>query len=159
MRLVDLEIAGHHWRGMRCGCGESAEHLPGDLRQVGGLSPEGRRLHVSLEGHLGPSNGVWEPAPAVTAVVSAALADGMDPYARQAHLSLLRGVLSAAGEGDNGGTVPPGPVLSKRCFALAAEAKWLLYQEMMTYREPGHAGAAFEVLALVETDLARLDRL
>ncbi|MEU8544069.1 hypothetical protein AB0C52_29425 [Streptomyces sp. NPDC048717] len=50
-------------------------------------------------------------------------------------------------------------MLSKRCFALAAEAKWLLYQEMMTYREPGHAGAAFEVLALVETDLARLDRL
>ncbi|MEE1816959.1 hypothetical protein PUR59_18305 [Streptomyces sp. SP18ES09] len=157
MRLIEMEIARQGWKNMLCGCGHSAEHLAGDLLRLAGRGPEQRSIHVSLEGHVWSSAVLWEPAPAVTSVALAALADETAPLARSRFLDLLQFVL--AGEGTGWGPARKGLDLPELCRALGAQGLWLLYEEVMANRSPGAAGTAFEILTVIEPDRARLQRV
>ncbi|MEU1232297.1 hypothetical protein [Streptomyces sp. NPDC005828] len=148
MRLIEMEIARQDWKGMLCGCGNTAEHLAEYLLQLAGHGPEQRPIHVSFEGHVWSPAALWEPAPAVTSVALAALADDVAPTSRGWFLELLHCMV--AGEGTE---------LPEHCRALATQGIWLLYEEVMSNRSPGAAGDAFEILTVVEPDRARLQRV
>lgn len=155
--LIEMEIARHDWKGMLCGCGDSAEHLVGDLLRLAGRGASREPDHVSFEEHVWCPVILWEPAPAVTAVALAALADEVTPEARGWFLDLLQAMV--AGEGTDWESARRGIDLPERCRSLAAQGIWLLYQEVMSDRCPGGAGAAFEILTVVEPDRVRLQRV
>ncbi|MFD8783601.1 hypothetical protein [Kitasatospora sp. NPDC059599] len=156
MRLVEMEIARQDWKGMLCGCGDSAEHLARDLLQLAGRGPLQRPCHVSLEEHVWSPTVLWEPAPAVTSVALAALADDVAPTARAWFLDLLQCMV--AGEGTAWESARRGLDLPELCRDLAVQGLWLLYGEVMSGRSP-RAGTAFEILTVVEPDRARLHRV
>ncbi|MFJ4793046.1 hypothetical protein [Kitasatospora purpeofusca] len=153
MRLIEMEIARQDWKSMLCGCGGSAEHLSRDLLQLAGRGPLQRPSYVSLEAHVWSPAVLWEPAPAVTSVALAALADDAAPTARKWFLDLLQ--LMVAGEGTDWESARQGLDLPELCRDLAVHGLWLLYAEVLSNRGPG-AGTAFEILTVVEPDRARL---
>lgn len=157
MGLVEREIAGQDWKSMLCGCGASAEHLAQDLLQLAGRGSLPRPSHVSLEYHVWSSPVLWEPAPAVTAVALAALADEISPKARNEFLELLHCMV--AGEGTATEAFRPGLHLPEVCREIATQGIWLLYEEVMSRRALAGAGTAFEILVVVEPDRARLQRV
>ncbi|MEV7863690.1 hypothetical protein AB0O86_34085 [Streptomyces hirsutus] len=157
MRLIEMEITRQDWKSMLCGCGGSAEHLARDLLQLAGKGPLQRPSHVSLEEHVWSPVILWEPAPAVTSVALAALADDVAPTAREWFLDLLQCVV--AGEGTDWESAGRGLDLPELCRGLAVQGLWLLYEEVMSNRSPGAAGTAFEILGVVEPDRARLQRV
>ncbi|MBK3644765.1 hypothetical protein [Streptomyces sp. MBT33] len=156
MRLVEMEIARQDWAATLCGCGGSAEHLAGDLLQLAGGGSLHEPCHVSLEDHVWSAVVLWEPAPAVTSVALAALADDVAPTAREWFLDLLQHLV--VGEGTDGESARRGLDLPELCRDLAVHGIWLLYEEVMSNQSFG-AGIAFEILTVVEPDRARLQRL
>ena len=157
MGLIEREIAGQDWKGMLCGCGSSAEHVALDLLRLAGRGPWQEPSHVSLEAHVWSPVVLWEPAPAVTSVALAALADEVAPTVRDWFLDLLQCMV--AGEGTDGESARRGLDLPELCRDLAALGLWLLYEEVMSNRSLGAAGTAFEILTVVEPDRARLQRV
>ncbi|MFJ2898171.1 hypothetical protein ACIO87_25175 [Streptomyces sp. NPDC087218] len=159
MRLVEMEIARHDWGGMRCGCGGPAEHLARDLRRLAGGGAGQEPGDVDLEEHVWSSVVLWEPASAVASVALAALADDdVVPPARERFLDLLHHLV--AGEGTDGESARRGLDLPELCRGVALQGIWLLYGEVMSNnRPPGTAGAAFEILTVVEPDRTRLQRV
>lgn len=149
-----MEIAGHDWAGMLCGCGDSAEHLAQDLLRLAGRGPWQEPQHVSFEEHVWSPVVLWEPAPAVTSVALAALADDLAPKAREWFLDLLQCMV--AGDGTDLESARRGLDLPELCQDLAVQGVWLLYREVMSSRSPG---PAFEILTVVEPDRARLQHV
>ncbi|MEV0533958.1 hypothetical protein [Kitasatospora sp. NPDC050463] len=156
MQLVEMEIARQDWKSMLCGCGGSAEHLARDLLQLAGRAPEREPSHVSLEEHVWSPTVLWEPAPAVTSVALAALADDVAPTARKWFLDLLQCMV--AGEGTDWESARRGLDLPELCRDIVVQGLWLLYEEVMSNRSLW-AGIAFEVLTVVEPNKARLQRV
>ncbi len=148
-----MEIARHDWKSMLCGCGDSAEHLARDLLQLAGRGPLQRPSHVSFDEHVWSPVILWEPAPAVTSVALAALADDVAPTAREWFLDLLQRMV--AGEGTDWESARRGLDLPELCRGLAVQGLWLLYGEVMSNRSL-QVGIAFEILSVVEPDRARL---
>ncbi|MFE3598447.1 hypothetical protein [Streptomyces sp. NPDC059142] len=157
MGLVETEIAGHDWKGMLCGCGDSAEHVALDLLRLAGRGPLREPGAVSLEEHVWSPATLWEPAPAVTSVALAALADDVTPRSRDRFLELLHRMV--AGEGTDHGSARRGLDLPEVCRTLAVQGLWLLYGEVMSNRSLGAVGTAFEILSVVEPDRGRLHRV
>ncbi|MEU1784167.1 hypothetical protein ABZ545_32530 [Streptomyces abikoensis] len=154
MRLVEMEVARRDWKSMLCGCGSSAEHLARDLLNLAGSGYRQEATRVSLEQHVWSPAVLWEPAPAVTSVALAALADGLALTAREWFLELLQCLV--AGEGTDRESARRGLDLPEVCRGLARQGLWLLYEEVMSNRSLGAAGTAFEILTVVEPDRARL---
>ncbi|MFD5746107.1 hypothetical protein [Streptomyces sp. NPDC127033] len=157
MRPTELEIARQPWQDMVCGCGDSAEHLAQDLLRLAGRGPGQEPGQASLEGHIWSPVILWEPAPAVASVALAALADGIAPAARGRFLDLLQRLV--AGEGTDFASAGRGLDLPESCRELAVQGLWLLYAEVLSNPATGAAGAAFEILTVVEPDRARLRRV
>ncbi|MFI1972084.1 hypothetical protein [Streptomyces cinnamoneus] len=156
MQLVEMEIARQDWKGMLCGCGGSAEHLARDLLRLAGGGALREPSHVSLEEHVWSPAVLWEPAPAVTSVALAALADDVALAGREWFLDLLQCMV--AGGGTDGESARRGLDLPELCRDIAVQGLWLLYGEVMSNRSGG-AGIAFEILTVVEPDRARLQRV
>lgn len=157
MRPVEREIARQDWKSMRCGCGGSAEHLARDMLALAGRGHRQEPGHAGFEGHVWSPVVLWEPAPAVTSVALAALADDVAPTVREWFLDLLQHLV--AGEGTDRESARRGLDLPELCRGLAVQDLRLLYEEVMSNRSPGAAGAAFEILTVVEPDRARLQRV
>ena len=157
MRLIEMEIARQDWKGMLCGCGSSAEHLAQDLLRLAGGGSGREPSYVSLEEHVWSPVVLWEPAPAVTSVALAALADEAARTAREWFLDILQHMV--AGEGTDWESAGRGLDLPKLCRDLAVQGLWLLYEEVMSNRSLGAAGTAFEILTVIEPDRARLQRV
>ncbi|MGW0750744.1 hypothetical protein [Streptomyces sp. NPDC002587] len=93
----------------------------------------------------------------MTSVALAALADDVAPTVREWFLDLLQHLV--AGEGTDRESARRGLDLPELCRGLAVQDLRLLYEEVMSNRSPGAAGAAFEILTVVEPDRARLQRV
>ncbi|WP_151770699.1 hypothetical protein [Streptomyces abyssomicinicus] len=162
MRLIDVESARHDWSGMLCGCGGTAEHVAEDLRRPpGGPGRESAgaevEAEVGLEQHVWCPTHLWEPAPAVTSVALAALAEDLAAPARLWFLDLLLALVG--GEGSDFASARRGLDLPELCRDVARGELRLLHGQVMTYRSPGIAGSAFEILTVVEPDRERLRRV
>ena len=152
MGLAQLEIALQDWAGTPCGCGRSAGHVAEDLLWV--AQGQARSAVGALEGHAWSVPVLFLPAPAVTSVALAALADDLPPEARDQFLDLLQHMV--AGDGTDFKGAARGLDLPALCRDIAAQGLWLLYREVASGRSVPAAGTAFEILSVVETNRARL---
>lgn len=155
MKLVELEIAQWDWAGMGCGCGRSAEHVAELLLKV--ARGQSREIAGALDGHVWSSPTLFGPAPAVTSVALAALADNVPLQARAQFLDLVQ--LMVSGEGTDFGPAAQGLDLPELCRKITARGQWLLYGEVVSGRSVTEAGTAFEILTVVEENRGRLQAL
>ncbi|MFJ5631322.1 hypothetical protein ACIQF5_01590 [Streptomyces goshikiensis] len=70
---VEAELARHDWDAIPCGCGHSASHLMGTVRDAAEGHPSAFR---ALEGHVFLAKALKPPAPAVCGVLMAVWAAG-----------------------------------------------------------------------------------
>jgi hypothetical protein len=152
MRLVQLEIAMLDWAGTPCGCGRSAGHVADDLLRVAQGLTHG--IRSALDGHAWSAPVLFLPAPAVTSVALAALADDIPPAARIEFLDLL--LCMVAGDGTDFEGAARGLDLPALCRDIATRGLWLLYEEVASGRSVPAAGTAFEILTVVEANRKRL---
>jgi hypothetical protein len=152
MRLVEPEIALMNWAGMRCGCGHSAEHVAEDLLRA--ARGQARGIAGALDGHVWSAPVLFLPAPAVTRVALAALADDLSPGTRNDFLDLLQCMV--AGDGTDFEAAAQQLDLPELCREIATQGLWLLYAEVVSGRSLSAAGTAFEILTVVEANRQRL---
>src|SRR5438046_1115657 len=108
---------------MHCGCGRSAKHVAELL--LAGARGQSRAVVGALDGHAWSSPTLFGPAPAVTSVALAALADNVPLWARAQFLDLV--LLMVAGEGTDFGSAAKGLDLPQLCREITAGGQWLLY--------------------------------
>ena len=152
MRLVKLEIALLDWAGTPCGCERSAGHVAEDLLRV--AQGQARGVVSALDGHAWSAPTLFLPAPAVTSVALAALADGISPGARNEFLDLL--LCMVAGDGTCFEGAARGLDLPALCREITTRGLWLLYEEVASGRSVPAAGTAYEILTVVEANRERL---
>lgn len=153
MKLVELEISLQAWQSMSCGCGHSAGHLAGDLLRLARGQCD-LSASDALENHVWTPPTLYSPAPAVTSVALAVLAEATSPTIRDQFLELL--LRMVAGEGSDADSRARGLGLAEVCRQAASPGAWLLYSEVSSGRCVNAAGNAFEVLWLVESDRPRV---
>lgn len=159
MEIVELEIAGHDWKSLRCGCGRSAAHLAGDLLKLARAQSDSDVDRVALDDHvMVPPGLLVEPALPVVSVALAALADETSPAARFTFLKTLL-VLAGGGEGQTFELDRQGRDLPAECAAAAESGIWLLYREVFSGLTMGAVSYAYEILTLIDADEERLDRV
>ncbi|MBQ0894361.1 hypothetical protein KBX37_14855 [Micromonospora sp. U56] len=158
MEIVELEIAGHDWKSLRCGCGRSAAHLAGDLLKLARAQSDSDVDRVALDGHFMVSPSVlMEPALPMVSVALAALADKTSLAARFTFLKALLFII--AGEGQPFELARQGRDLPAECAAAAQGGIWLLYREVFSGLTMGAVSCAYEILTLIDADEERLDRV
>ena len=153
MKLVELEISLQAWQSMPCGCGHSAGHLAGDLLRLA-RGQSDISASDALEDHVWTPPTLYSPAPAVTSVVLAVLAETTSPTIRDQFLELLLRLVG--GEGSDADSRARGLDLAEVCREAASPGTWLLYSEVLSGRSVNAAGNAFEVLWIVESDRPRV---
>jgi hypothetical protein len=97
------------------------------------------------EGHALIQSNLMAPAPATAALIMAALASGApEEWRRQ-----LFYVLSClcCGEQDD---------VADQCLEIARAGKWVLYEELASWRHGGGPATAYEVLSLMSEERDRL---
>ncbi|MFI6148969.1 hypothetical protein [Streptomyces sp. NPDC051109] len=146
MQAVRIEISRHDWGGLRCGCDETAAHLPSDLLNLITAQTPGEATLTAIDNHVMIQSNLMDPAPATTAVVLAALADPSltTPDAREALLELLLYL----GCGDT--------LQQEECEATIRGAIWILYRELTTHPSSVARAHAYETLHNLETESDRL---
>ena len=154
MRLVKLEVDRYDWAQLRCGCGQSGEHVAERLLEVAMTPPGGDLDFDWLDGHIADSVVLYEPAVPAVSVALAALADDVSPAGRFAFLELLLALV--AGESSAWSLAAEGRDIPEECRTAAAGGLWLLYSEVFALRSKGAAASAFEILTIVEPDERRL---
>ncbi|WP_320069888.1 hypothetical protein [Micromonospora sp. RTGN7] len=157
MEIVRLEVAGHDWKSLRCGCGRSAKHLGKDLLSLARAETDAEAERIALEGHVWQPSVVFEPALPVVSVALAALADNASPAARFIFLETLLFLV-----GDNGQTgelARQGRDLPAECVAAAQSGIWLLYREVFSGATVGASSYAYEILTIIDEGSDRLDRV
>ncbi|MFF7179235.1 hypothetical protein [Streptomyces sp. NPDC008121] len=152
MNLFEIEIQKLDWERMDCGCGESAVHLPGMIRDLIGLGEEhdnGAAFLPPVQDHvMTPGESLVSASPAFVSVAFAALLGPLSEPARRETLGSLLRILGPAADS--------GSPEAADCVAAAREGLWVLYAEVMQGESLAGAAYAFESLMLIEEDLERL---
>jgi hypothetical protein len=146
VRFVDREIARFDWGSLRCGCGESADHVADILRRLVDAVDD-REL---LDGHIVAPSIVEEPALPAVSVCLAAIADDLPSSTRLRFLELLLYLV-----GDNGQPlvlVQEGRDLVSECRRAASAGLWLLYSVVLTSGSVAAAGYAYDILSILDED-------
>ncbi|GAQ57777.1 hypothetical protein [Streptomyces acidiscabies] len=150
MSLFETELGKVDWERMECGCGESAAHLPGRIRELASLDGEhGEAFTTSLHDHvMTPADGLLPVSAAFVPVAYAALAGALSEPARRELLGWILRIVGPAVDSDDD--------VASACVEAARQGLSLLYSEVA--QGPSEAGAAyaFETLLLIEDDLDRL---
>ena len=154
MKLVEFEIQRQDWASIRCGCGESAEHVGPELLRIARGEAEGLN---GLEGHVFMPSVAFEPALPAVSVALAALADTVGASVREVFAHLLLQIL--ASEGQSIEAARAGMDLLQGCRVVAEGGRWLLYSEVIRGATVDGASYLFEALGLLEGDLDRLDAI
>lgn len=143
MEAVRIEIERHDWDSMECGCRRPATHLPTALLRLISARTQGEATSAEIDSHVMIQSNLTEPAPAVTAVVLAAMADPTlaMPVARAVLLELLLYV--SAGEQDE-------------CEELIRGGVWILYRELVSHPSAAARAYAYETLSNLGTEEDRL---
>ncbi|GCD97834.1 hypothetical protein [Embleya hyalina] len=146
MRAVRIELDRHDWAAMQCGCGKSASHLPDALLRLIAARTPGDASLAEVDDHVMIQSNLTDPAPAVTAVVLASLADPdlTTPVARTALLQFLLGVSA----GDTTQQV--------ECVELIRGGIWILYRELVAHPSIDARAHAYETLSNLDTEQERL---
>ncbi|MGY0059707.1 hypothetical protein ACWY4P_24710 [Streptomyces sp. LZ34] len=128
--LVRAELARHDWAALRCGCGESAEHVPVMFEAILTARTPQDMIGYTLDNHLEIGSNLFEVAVPAIGVILAALAGEPSPPARRHLLDALSQLVSGdshATEQAQGRTR-----LGDECRLRAREGYWLIGQIGLT---------------------------
>ncbi|MFF5922813.1 hypothetical protein ACFY8C_31525 [Streptomyces flavochromogenes] len=100
--LVRTELRRVDWASLKCGCGDSAEHVPLLIEAIITAETPQDMIGYTLDGHVEESTIIFECTPPAVGVIMAALAGDLSALARDVLLQTLWFV--AAGSGDDGPT-------------------------------------------------------
>lgn len=145
MRMIEVEIGRYDWAALQCGCGQTAEHLAGDLLRLAEAQSREEARALRIGDHAMIQSFPQEPAAPVASVLMAALAGDLSLGARVQCLELLAGLVYSDDDDS-----------SETCQQIAREGLWGLYRDLLSGASPDLVGYAYEVLRVVETDEERL---
>lgn len=127
--LVRAELRRVDWASLKCGCGDSAEHVPFLIETIITAETPQDMIGYTLDGHVEESAIIFECTPPATGVIMAALAGDLSTLARDVLLQTL--LFVAAGSSDYGLTAQ-GAGLGKACRLHAQQGFWRLVQIGLT---------------------------
>jgi hypothetical protein len=158
--MFELEVARYDWPSMTCGCGWSAGHLPGQLRDLtrAHTMKDASPLLEELDSYhvTHPAGGLQEPSIPVMSCCLAALTGPLPVPARLKLTELVLLILSTALTADSMNPAVTGD--HEQCAAVARQALWLLYQQATQSTHPGVVAVSFDVLAVIEPSLHRWEQ-
>ncbi|MFD4921763.1 hypothetical protein ACFWNE_10660 [Streptomyces goshikiensis] len=127
--LVRAELRWVDWASLKCGCGDSAEHVPLLFEAI--ITAEAPRdmIGYTLDDHVEGDTVIFECTPPAVGVIMAALAGDLSTLARDLLLQTL--LFVAAGSGDYE-LDTEGAGLGDRCRHHAQEGFWGLVQIGLT---------------------------
>ncbi|MER7519439.1 hypothetical protein [Streptomyces sp. NPDC126499] len=118
--LVRAELARHDWASLRCGCGDTAEHLPLMFETILEAATARDMIGYTLEDHVERNGALFPCLPPAVAVILAALASGPSPLARGV---LLQTLWSMSGCDTSFG---PPDTIPEDCRSAADRGFWVL---------------------------------
>jgi hypothetical protein len=147
-----IEIERHDWERFRCGCGQSALHVPDIFRQLLQAKDPSEVAGVSLADHLEIESMIFEVAVPSVSVILAGLGEELEPFVRVQLLEALWRLVT--GESHVSEVRAGRAALDDECVGRAREGLWVLYAEAAS----GDTDTALEVLDSIERDRERFDR-
>ncbi|MET8102371.1 hypothetical protein ABZV29_39020 [Streptomyces sp. NPDC005236] len=149
MRPSLIQAERIDWHSLRCGCGETAAHIPETFARLLEARTPSEIAEATLDGHINIQSLLFEVAIAVTSLIAAALQEDLPEAVR---VQLLDHLLTCvAGESHWTEVEAGAPEIEVDCQIAAREAIWTLYQEYVT----GHAMLARYILEEVDPDQER----
>jgi hypothetical protein len=150
--LVRLELDRHDWAGLRCGCGDSADHVPLQFEAILTAETPRQMVGYTLDDHLEVSGNLFECAVPAVGVILAALAGHPSTLARSVLLDSLSRLVTgdphyseaALGAGD----------LGEQCRDQARDGFWIIMQAGFT-GSADDADMAADICEAVDTDERR----
>ncbi|MFD6941358.1 hypothetical protein ACFWAP_35055 [Streptomyces goshikiensis] len=127
--LVRAELLRVDWASLKCGCGDSAEHVPLLVEAIITAETPQDMIGYTLDGHVEENTINFECTPPAVGVIMAALAGDLSTLARDVLLQTLWFV--AAGSGGSGPTAG-GEGLGEGCRQHVQEGFWRLVQIGLT---------------------------
>lgn len=147
--LVRAELERHDWRALRCGCGDSAEHVPLMFEVIIEAEAPGDMIGYALDDHLELNANLFEVSVPAVSVILAALAGGLSPLARTHFLTTLWRL--AGGDAHRTEQVLGRCGLGDECRTRAREGLWLIVQIGLT-GGADDADTAADVCELIDLD-------
>ncbi|MGW3570818.1 hypothetical protein ACWDSL_44295 [Streptomyces sp. NPDC000941] len=146
---VRAELARHDWAALRCGCGESAEHVPLMFEAILTAGTPQDMLGYTLDNHLELGTNLFEAAVPAVGVILAALAGEPSSLARRHLLDTLCHLVS----GDSHATEQAlgRTRLGDECRARAREGYWLIARIGLT-GSADDAETAADICELIDLD-------
>ncbi|MEV7526390.1 hypothetical protein [Streptomyces sp. NPDC091371] len=149
MSIIELER--HDWASLRCGCGNSAAHIPSSFTALLEARTLEETIGYTLDGHLEREAMLFQVAPYATPVILAALAEDLPPFTRSHLLNILWYLVT--GESDETEVEAGLPNLEMECRSAAGEGIWLIYNEAAS----GDSETALDILEFVDSDSVRFE--
>lgn len=150
--LVRAELDRHRWDALRCGCGESAEHVPMMFEVIIEAETGRDMIGYTLDDHLELDTNLFEASVPAVSVILAALAGELSPTARTHFLITLVRMVSGesyATEAEFGRLH-----LGDECRAKCREGLWVVGQVGLT-GGADEAEMAADIFEFVDIDEAR----
>ncbi|MBY8882418.1 hypothetical protein [Actinacidiphila acidipaludis] len=150
--LVRAELDRHPWETLRCGCGDSAGHVPMMFEVV--IEAESARdmIGYTLDGHLELGTNLFAVSVPAVSVILAALAGELSPPARAEFLETLGRMVS--GESHFTQAALGRTHLGDECRARCREGLWVVGRIGLT-GSAVEAETAADIFEFVDLDEAR----
>lgn len=150
--LVRAELDRHRWDALRCGCGESAEHVPMMFEVIIEAETARDMIGYTLDDHLELGTNLFEASVPAVSVILAALAGKLPLMARSHLLITLWRMVS--GESHSTEAALGRTHLGDECRARCREGLWVVGQVGLT-EGADEAETAADIFELVDIDEAR----
>jgi hypothetical protein len=150
-RGLQAEIGRFDWGQLRCGCGGSAEHVPGIFERLAEAESPEETFGADLEGHHEVQGELFEVAVPAVSVILSALSGPLCDTSRNYLMSVLWRVV--LGESHPSEAARGRTHLAQECHLRAREGLPLIFREALT----GDSETAVEILELVDLDDKRVD--
>ncbi|MFD9003226.1 hypothetical protein ACFV0T_19985 [Streptomyces sp. NPDC059582] len=150
--LVRAELDRHPWDALRCGCGETAEHVPMMFEVIIEAETPRDMIGYTLDDHLELGTNLVEASVPAVSVILAALAGELSSMARRHFLITLWRMVS--GESCDSEVSLGRTRLGDECRTRCREGLWVVGQVGLT-GGADDAETAADIFELVDPDEAR----
>ncbi|MET8161228.1 hypothetical protein ABZT47_33135 [Sphaerisporangium sp. NPDC005289] len=148
---AEVELNRHRWADLRV-CEGRASAVPEAARglMAAKSADEAEQYYWQLENRVVVQGQLYNSAPPLVSVLTAALLDELERPAKIGILDLLYQIVSGESHPDEVGA--GNPDLGWRCRHKAREGIWVFYRELLI----GESAAAWDVLEVIDEDAERL---